>query len=94
MQLTSISGVINTSISTTIGSVAMPASQYAKAMLIQTRSGNPFRICQGSGISEPYFSVGSGEKVQEYLSGRAGGRIMWVRAEVGVDVLEILLFNA
>jgi hypothetical protein len=92
IQFTSISGVINHSIDTTIGSVAMPTSQYAKGMIIKTRNNTPFRICQGSGGAS-YFSVGSMDTLSIPLSGMPAGRIMWARTESGTDTLEILLFN-
>jgi len=94
MQFTSLSGVINHSLSTVIGSVAMPAGKYCKGMIIRTRNNTPFRIYPGSGISEPYFSVSAMDGISVELSGTPNSRIFWSRTETGTDILEILLFNA
>lgn len=92
IQFTNISGIINQAIDTDIGSVGMPDGKYAKGMIIQTRSGDPFRICSGSAGSE-YFTVGSGVSISVPLSSTPGKSVLWARTEAGNDTLEIILFN-
>ena len=94
IQLTSISGIINQEIDTDVDLVSMPVNVYSKAMIIQTRDGTPFRIYSGSADDGNFLSVGSGSSVNVQLRGAPEKPILWARTESGVDVLEILLFNA